>query len=345
MKLRHFLLLQATLIPLTVGGRALADMTTLPPANGYVSDISAVAQGATVSNPAQTIPGTEESASSHSIGSPVGSASASSVVSASAAAVSASASALEAMPPAEQFFASGAGVGDTSLQYFFEVVSPTTTDIGLLIQARGGITASAANSGSIDIDALADLGIGLASAGSGPPLSINDQLQLNDDVGGVSSEKTGNATISGTRATGFTGVIAEHQVATIQTNTLYDVALEVSLYADQYSANDAGPEGDYGYTGGIVPGGKTTVSAFVDPYFSVAPGTPNLGEYSLVFSSGVGNPPIATGVPEPSTWALLLIGFAGLGFAAFRRSRESGVGSPRFSSPTGDSITKERVHV
>ena len=28
-----------------------------------------------------------------------------------------------------------------------------------------------------------------------------------------------------------------------------------------------------------------------------------------------------TGVPEPSTWGLMLIGFAGLGFAAWRRAR------------------------
>jgi hypothetical protein len=28
-------------------------------------------------------------------------------------------------------------------------------------------------------------------------------------------------------------------------------------------------------------------------------------------------------VPEPSTWALMLIGFAGLGFAAYRRKSKS----------------------
>jgi hypothetical protein len=27
------------------------------------------------------------------------------------------------------------------------------------------------------------------------------------------------------------------------------------------------------------------------------------------------------GVPEPSTWVLLMLGFAGLGFAAFRRAK------------------------
>ncbi len=31
----------------------------------------------------------------------------------------------------------------------------------------------------------------------------------------------------------------------------------------------------------------------------------------------------STGVPEPSTWAMMLIGFAGLGFAGYRASRKS----------------------
>lgn len=189
MKLGHTALVAATLIPLAVAGSALADTTTLPAANGDVSDIFATAQGEAVPNPSQTIRGTEVSTKFDEIGSPVGSASASAVVSASEAAVSASASASEATPPAGQFFTSGAEIGSASLQYFFEVTGPTTTDIGLLIRAHGGITASAANSGSIDIDALADLGIGLASVGSGPPLSINDELNLNDDAGGASSGK------------------------------------------------------------------------------------------------------------------------------------------------------------
>jgi hypothetical protein len=33
---------------------------------------------------------------------------------------------------------------------------------------------------------------------------------------------------------------------------------------------------------------------------------------------------VVGGVPEPSTWAMMLLGFAGLGFAALRRNRKTG---------------------
>jgi PEP-CTERM motif len=32
---------------------------------------------------------------------------------------------------------------------------------------------------------------------------------------------------------------------------------------------------------------------------------------------------VVTAIPEPSTWAMLLIGFAGIGFAAYRRRTQS----------------------
>jgi PEP-CTERM motif-containing protein len=35
----------------------------------------------------------------------------------------------------------------------------------------------------------------------------------------------------------------------------------------------------------------------------------------------------AGGVPEPSTWAMMLLGFAGLGFAGYRKAK-SGQTSP-----------------
>ena len=34
---------------------------------------------------------------------------------------------------------------------------------------------------------------------------------------------------------------------------------------------------------------------------------------------------VASDVPEPSTWAMMVLGFAGLGFAGYRRSRKTAV--------------------
>jgi hypothetical protein len=95
--------------------------------------------------------------------------------------------------------------------------------------------------------------------------------------------------------------------------------MDVDASAAQSSANDAPPSDD-GFAGGSLPGGTTSASAFVDPYFAIAPGTPDADQYSLIFSPGVGNLPLAA-VPEPSTWVMLALGFAGVGFAGSRRAQ------------------------
>ena len=57
--------------------------------------------------------------------------------------------------------------------------------------------------------------------------------------------------------------------------------------------------------------------AYVDPTFQVV-GVSDPNDYLLVLSAGVGNIPIS-GVPESSTWAMMLLGFGGLGALAYRR--------------------------
>jgi hypothetical protein len=56
--------------------------------------------------------------------------------------------------------------------------------------------------------------------------------------------------------------------------------------------------------------------ASVDPFFKIDPSTPK--GYSLDFSAGIGNS-ATPAVPEPSTWILLSLGFAGAGFFRFSR--------------------------
>jgi PEP-CTERM motif len=56
-----------------------------------------------------------------------------------------------------------------------------------------------------------------------------------------------------------------------------------------------------------LPGGVVGLAP-IGPVDPIGPGMP-----------GTGAPAGATAVPEPSTWAMLLLGFAGLGYAGFRR--------------------------
>jgi hypothetical protein len=65
-----------------------------------------------------------------------------------------------------------------------------------------------------------------------------------------------------------------------------------------------------------VIGDEGSYDAYVDPVFIASAG------YTLDISAGIGNLGVSA-VPEPATWAMLLIGFAGIGFASYRRSRPS----------------------
>ena len=48
--------------------------------------------------------------------------------------------------------------------------------------------------------------------------------------------------------------------------------------------------------------------------------------YSIITSDGIGNNLTVTpAVPEPSTWAMMILGFAGVGAMAYRRRNQSAV--------------------
>jgi hypothetical protein len=66
--------------------------------------------------------------------------------------------------------------------------------------------------------------------------------------------------------------------------------------------------------------GQDTQSASIDPFLSIDPTflLDNPG-FSLEFSSGVVN---VSPVPEPSTWAMMILGFCGLGFMAYRQKNK-----------------------
>ena len=62
-----------------------------------------------------------------------------------------------------------------------------------------------------------------------------------------------------------------------------------------------------GFTGGTITGDVVTTS--------------DLGVALFVVNSGGSITAVPSAVPEPSTWAMMLLGFAGLGYAGYRASR------------------------
>jgi hypothetical protein len=151
-----------------------------------------------------------------------------------------------------------------------------------MVNAQGGL---GFNSLSPNEGTLGSLSVNLqVSAANNGPVILQELHQL-ESTHGIPSSVTSD---------GFT--IAKDY--TFFTNTLYNVRLQVGL---SDSINGTGTD---------------SLFAFLDPSFTID--GPNSGAYSIFFSEGFGGGSVAA-VPEPSTWAMLIIGFAGIGFMAYRR--------------------------
>ena len=99
------------------------------------------------------------------------------------------------------------------------------------------------------------------------------------------------------------------------------IQLTGSLGGDGFDTSvylNTAPAGEPGSFSGWMPADFTfTANATTEVLSFLAVGTPagNLPPFALL--DGVS----LTAVPEPSTWAMMLVGFGGLGYAAFRRRR------------------------
>lgn len=93
------------------------------------------------------------------------------------------------------------------------------------------------------------------------------------------------------------------QAYQFQTNIPYTVTLQV-IASSHSSINQS-----------------NSAFAMVDPLFSIDSTVLNPQDYHLVFSEGVSN--IAGAVPEPSTWAMMILGFAGVGLMTYHRKYKS----------------------
>jgi hypothetical protein len=71
----------------------------------------------------------------------------------------------------------------------------------------------------------------------------------------------------------------------------------------------------YGYAPIYSPGETSVIT-------NTASVSPGYHEYLVTYVEGNGAPSVLqVSVPEPSTWAMMLAGFAGLGFLGYRRNK------------------------
>ncbi len=96
------------------------------------------------------------------------------------------------------------------------------------------------------------------------------------------------------------------------TGTLLGTVRASDLYADFGSSIDNNNHA--GYLISIATSGN---------FGSVIAGTDNgASDFEFAILGEATATSFAPGVPEPSTWAMMLLGFVGLGYAGFRRSRQ-----------------------
>ncbi|MES2195224.1 MAG: PEPxxWA-CTERM sorting domain-containing protein [Pseudomonadota bacterium] len=170
----------------------------------------------------------------------------------------------------------------TVLNYKMYIGSASTTSVLLDVLAQGGVSVT-------------------TSAGyHTPPGGGTTELYSRFNItGGPSNFFGGSSNVFGNDiATLSPASWSIDDQFTFQTNTYYNVSLTAWVQTNIYA------------------GGVADLSAFVDPIFTIA--SPNADQYQLFFSSGVTNE-VAGAVPEPSTWAMMILGFAGVGFMAYRR--------------------------
>ncbi len=74
------------------------------------------------------------------------------------------------------------------------------------------------------------------------------------------------------------------------------------------------------FTGSAAYSESAGGSAYADPTFAID--DPAFANYTIV---GVPAGPAAAAAPEPATWAMMLLGFAGLGLAGYRKAKGAAI--------------------
>ena len=171
------------------------------------------------------------------------------------------------------------------LEYFFRVSGPSGVSVPIIINASGNVAADTSNQDA-QVYALGYVAVGLKNE---------------TPIIGAACQGTGSSCGSWNNAPSFS-VSANYTVDSNWDNN-------IQLYL-QLTSSWLNPSTD-----------QLSASGFVDPFISIDPTFARANEFSIDFSPGIFNS--VAPVPEPSTWAMMILGFVGLGYMAYRRRKQS----------------------
>jgi hypothetical protein len=184
-------------------------------------------------------------------------------------------------------------------------------DNGTLIDNISGITTGAASLTASDAN-FANITV----AAQGSPILPNADLS--------------SVTLDATAAAGFSG--AHILTVDVLQSAITGLGNTLSTFTVNGLTNDPGPTTESTFANGGLLASHTFPAALLDGSFgpvSAATGafTSDETQFAVDFTaprqSFGGSIQLTTGVPEPSTWALLLLGFGFLGFFGYRSRRVS----------------------
>jgi PEP-CTERM motif len=187
-----------------------------------------------------------------------------------------------------------------TIDYYFEISGPTSSEIPLTISYD---MAASENSDGALFGAGSDASLTLSYYVSDLYFNLGaDTLLLSDSVSSGQIGTFGNPDFSHCSiGSGTTGTSSQTRAFQASTNYLYEVQIRTCLSTDSLGS----------------------ISAYVDPMISFAPGFINSANYSIAFSPGIGNAPAQ--VPEPATYSLLSVALLAFWLVG-RRGHPSGAG-------------------
>ena len=175
------------------------------------------------------------------------------------------------------------------LTYYFEVVGPSS--ISVAVNAAGSIGAS--SSGGETANAFMEVYVNSPTSNAKIATVTACTFALGCTGYNSTLAPVHQVITPGTR--GFETGIANYSVDfDVASNILYKILIGATADADVFNS-------------------FAFAASFVDPTLTISQELRSKG-FSFDFSPG-----IASSVPEPSTWAMMIFGFAGVGFVAYRR--------------------------